>query len=329
MKRSLSVVFGAMALLLCGCKNTKQSNDDVVSQKYIHKYGYAVSKDEFEGNAYPGQVVTLLRSGVTLTATYENGVLHGPSTHTFPNSQTVESYYLYNHGNLVKEILYDVSGMPLREEVQLSPKRYLVTLWYNHGTPMSIEEFAHEELLEGQYFNGTNDLEAQVVKGKGTRVRRDIQGLLLYKDQIEEGYVAKRETFYPNGAPESVAFFNHGKLHGEKRTYAQSGEPLAIKEYIQGKLHGKTTVFNNGVKTIETLYLDGMKNGMERHFLDGEMVAQEILWENDRRHGPSRYFLGEEAQVEYYYDGSLIGQEKWEELSQIDAMISQISPDFR
>src|SRR3989304_2858734 len=90
MKGSLYLVLGAAALLLFGCKNNNQ-NDDVVSQRYVHKYGYAVSRDEFEAKQYPGQVITLLRNGVTVSSTYENGVLHGPTTHTFPNSQTVRS----------------------------------------------------------------------------------------------------------------------------------------------------------------------------------------------------------------------------------------------
>jgi len=328
MKGSLCFLFGAAALLFFGCKN-KNQNDDVVSQRYVHKYGYAVSRDEFETKKYPGQAITLMRNGVTISSTYENGVLHGPTTHTFPNSQTVETFYLYNQGNLVKEVLYDITGMPIREEVQMSPTRHATTLWYSNGTPMSMEEYAHEELLEGQYFTVANELEAQVVKGRGSRIRREQQGVLLYKDMIDEGYVTKRETFYPNGSPESIAFFDHGKLSGEKKTYTASGEPVAVKEYVNGKLHGKTTLFKNGTKVVETHYLDGMKNGLEIHYLDGEIVSQEILWENDKKHGPSRYFIDEIAKVEYYYDGKRVDEQKWQELSHIDEVISNISSEAK
>ncbi len=324
MHRFVFAIVGCCIVLLTGCyKNEKENN--VVSERYVHKYGYAVSKDEFKKKKYPGQAITFLKTGVTITSTYEDGVLHGPTTHTFPNSQTVEAYYLYNQGNLVKQILYDIYGMPLREEVQLSPSRFASTKWYTDGTPMSTEEYAGVELVEGQYFNRQNEIEARVEKGKGERVIRDIQGILLAKEEIDEGQISRRATFYGSGAPESIAFFMKGLLHGEKKSFAENGEPLAVKEYINGKLHGKTTFYKNGARSVEVHYLDGMKNGLEIHYLDGEAVAQEILWENDHRHGPSKYYVDGIAQVEYFYDGDLVSESKWKELNRLDQMIGQIS----
>jgi antitoxin component YwqK of YwqJK toxin-antitoxin module len=318
-------LLGFFGLFLAGCYNNKQESN-VVSTRYIHKYGYAVSKDEFEERKYPGQVVTALKNGVTITSTYENGVLHGLSRHTFPDSQTIETDYLYNQGSLVKVNVYDVTGLPLREEVVLSPTRSSSTKWYSTGTPLSIEEFAGEEIVEAQYFNLQNEVEAQVQKGKGTRVLRNIQGILLSKDNIEEGYVTKRETFYPNGSPESIAFYVRGVLHGEKKSFTENGEPLAVKEYIAGKLHGKTTFFKNGARYVDIHYLDGLKNGLEIHYIDGTVVSQEIVWENDHKHGPSKYYIEGIAQVEYYYDGDLVSEAKWKELNQLDDMINKISP---
>jgi len=328
MRSYLYFILGAVGLTLIGCGN-KKDNDPVVSQRYIHKYGYAVSKDEFENRKYPGQIITLLKNGVTITSNYENGVLHGVSTHTYPHSQTVESYYVYNQGRLVKEILYDISGMPVREEVQLSPTRYSITLWYADGTPMSIEEYTNQELLEGQYFTTHNDVEARVERGKGERICRDIKGVLLYRDQIAEGYVTKHETFFSNGSPESISYFYHEKLNGEKQIFTSNGEPLATKEYINGLLHGKTTLFKNGNKYLEVYYLDGKKNGLEIHYIDGEVISQEILWENDRRHGPSKYYVEGVAQTEYFYDGTLVTENKWRELNHIDEMIDQISSEAK
>ena len=319
-----------LALFVTSCERKPQETD-VVSQKYIHKYGYAVSQNEFEANHYPGQVITMLKNGVTITATYENGVLHGPCTHTFPNSQTIESYYLYNDGNLVKQLLYDIAGMPIREEVQLSPSRYTTTLWFKSGSPLCIEEFANQELLEGQYFTTNNDLESQVVKGKGIRVRRDPDGVLLYRDMIEEGLVTQRETLHPSGTPESIAFYQKGKLHGEKRSFTANGEPLAIQEYLHGKLYGKSTFYKNGVRDHEIYYLDGRKNGLEIHYIDGATVSQEILWENDQRHGPAKFYNvdGSIANVEYYYDGKIVSENRWKEYSRLDEVVSQISSSAR
>ena len=318
-------LLGCLSLLLAGCCK-KQQECNVLSTLYIHKYGNAVSKDEFEGKKYPGQVITVLKNGVTITTNYENGVLHGASTHTFPHSQTVETRLIYNQGSLVKETVFDVSGMPLREEVQLSPTRYVSTKWYDSGTPLSNEEYAGKELVDAQYFTPQNEVEARIEKGKGTRVVRDIQGVLLSREEFDEGYVSKRDTFYASGAPESTAYFVRGALHGEKKTFNESGEPLAVKEYIAGKLHGKTSFYKNGARSVDVHYLDGLKNGLEIHYVDGDIVSQEILWENDHKHGPCKYFVDGIAQVEYYYDGRSVSEEKWKELSQLDEMIGQISP---
>ncbi|CAM0117697.1 Lipoprotein [Rhabdochlamydiaceae symbiont of Dictyostelium giganteum] len=324
MRHLITPLLGSLTLLLTGCQR-QLSENPVVSERYFHKYGYAVSKNEFEDRKYPGQVITTLKTGITITSAYENGILHGPTTHTFPHSQTVESYFLYNQGNLVKQIQYNIHGMPLREELQLSPNRFSTTKWYEDGTPMSMEEYEGSQLHEGSYLSQNNEVETRVVGGKGTRLVKDQKGHLEAQEEIYHGYTVKRESFYPNGAPESIAYYTDGVLNGEKKLFTESGEPLAIKEYLNGKLHGKTTFFKNGLRTVEMHYLDGVKNGLEIHYIDGGTPSQEITWENDHKHGPSRYYAGGLAQLEYFYDGKLVSENRWHELNKLDNMIQQIN----
>lgn len=158
-------------LLLTSCRQT--SDNQVVSQRFVHKYGYAVTKEEWNEKNYPGQVITHLKNGVTITSTYENGVMHGPCTYTFPNSEVISAYELYNNGVKVKEIHYRENGMPKKEKIALSPTRYSETMWYSEGSPMSIEEFASDELTDGQYFTAKNELEAKIEKGNGVRIKRN------------------------------------------------------------------------------------------------------------------------------------------------------------
>jgi antitoxin component YwqK of YwqJK toxin-antitoxin module len=328
MRLASSLLFIAVLTLFTSCrKEDNDNNNSVVSKRYIHKYGYAVSQGEWEAHNYPGQVVTAMRDGVTVTTSYEHGILHGPSTYTFPHSQIVETYFLYNNGNLIKEIKYDRHGMPLREEVRLSPTRYTTTTWYANGSPLSVEEYASEELVEGQYFNAQNETEARVDKGTGKRIVRDMQGVLLSRDVIEKGFLVKRESFYANGAPQSIAHYTANKLDGERRIFSQEGEPLAIEEWKGGKLHGLVVTFENGVKLTEAFYLDGEKNGVERRYVDGDIISQEVSWENDKRHGPSVYYIDGQTRTEWYYDGSLVSQARFAEYDRLDEMISHISPD--
>ena len=117
MKYSFFAILGLLGLTVCGCKNNNQEND-VVSQRYVHKYGYAISQDDWEARNYPGQEVVTLRNGVTATTTYENGIQHGPTTLTYPNSQTVEHYYLYNLGNMI--LLFVIHHKPGVHYIYLS-----------------------------------------------------------------------------------------------------------------------------------------------------------------------------------------------------------------
>ncbi len=249
--------------------------------------------------------------------------------HIFIHSQTLESYFLYNNGEIVKEILYDIKGRPISETVQVSPNRHTVTLWYCDGCPLSIEEFAHGELLEGQYFTMQNETEARVEKGNGWRMRRDQQGTLLSKDAIASGYMVKRESFYPNGTPEGIASYIKNQLHGDRKTFTQTGEPLAIEEYLYGKLHGKSLYYKNGTKQVEVSYLHGQKNGKEIHYVDGVEIREEIDWENNKRHGATTYYIDGSANTLWFYDGNEVSQGRFKELDKLDEMISNISPSVQ
>lgn len=329
MKKSSFILLPvALSCLLASC-GSQQGTIQAVSTRYIHKYGYAVSKADWEKHRYPGQVITTLRDGVTITATYENGQLNGPTTHTYPNSQTVQHYFLYNQGSLVKEISYDLIGMPTQERVQLTPQRYTLTSWYQDGTPKSVENYANEELIEGEYLTQLNEIESRVEHGNGQRTTRNSLGILLAKDQIENGFLTKRDTFYASGMPESVATYIQNKLNGEKKIFAETGEPLAVEEFIQGKLHGKTTHFAGGIKQREIYYLHDMKNGPEIHYVDGDKIAQEILWSRDKRQGPTKYYIdGALATTEWYYDDKQVSEKKYAEFHQLDQLITQTATDF-
>ena len=254
----------------------------------------------------------------------ENGIKHGPTTHTFPHSQTVQYYALYNQGNKVKEVSYDPAGFPVEEWIQLSPTRYSITMWYKEGSPMLVEEFVGEELLEGQYFTASNELESRVEKGAGVRIRRDRTGVLLAKETFQEGYALQKDTFYPNGAPESIASYFQNALNGQKRTFSQTGEPLAIEEWVNDKLEGKSTYFRNGNRYVEITYHDGLKDGVERHFIDGEIVSQEIAWINNYKHGQSVFYADGKPESQWFYLGELVSKRKFDEFNRLDEIISHL-----
>lgn len=311
----------AIALMSCACQKNKK-DDEVISQRYVHKYGYAVSQEEWQEKNYPGQVITSLKNGVTITATYESSELNGPCSFTYPHSNIVEKYILYNQNIPVKEISYDISGMPTQEVVQLTQNRHCITTWYSDGVPKSIEEHTKDELIDGQYFTINHELEASVTKGKGSRIIRDLSGTLTCKDEIEEGLLSRRESFYANGSPESIATYSKGKLDGIRRTYAPKGEPLAVEEWANGHLHGTAAYYKNGTKELEVSYLYGKKNGLELQFTEEGTISHQISWVLGVKHGPEVFFLPTSVKTLWHYEDKEISQFRFNELTRLDAMIS-------
>lgn len=325
MKRPLFILVSGTAFILSGCVHDNSDKTSIISKRYIHKYGYPVPKEEWQEHNYPGQVITVLSDGVTVTATYENGKLNGPTTYTFPHSQAIEKCIVYNQGQKVKETTYNPNSMPIQEWIQLSPQRYSLTTWYVEGCPMMVEEYAGNELIEGQYFTTLNETEAHVEKGYGTRISRDPLGTLLSKETIEEGYAVKKETYYSNGSPESISYYSLGKLHGNKQTFTTNGEPLAVEEWVNGQLHGKATYFRNGNRYLEISYLHGQKNGPERHYIDGDILSQEISWENDLKHGATIQYIDSDFQQQWFYAGEPVSKKKFDEYNRMDQMVADIS----
>lgn len=323
MKAKLYLLLGAAALATFGCQNSKKKQHaDVVSERYIHKYGYDVSREEWLSNDYPGQVITTLKNGVTVVASYESGILHGETSYTFPHSQTLESLHTYEKGNLVKKTSFDVRGMPFREESYLSPTRVRSKYWYDSGTPKCVEETNEADLIEGEYFTMKNELESRVTGGHGERSIRDKHGVLCAKESIARGQIAKRETFHPNGSPHIIMSFDSGLTHGEKRVFAETGEPLSIENFSEGKLDGVCTYFQNGVKYLEIEYESGIKNGIERHFIDGDTLSHETHWIDNMRHGPSTYYFDGLSKVEWFYNNAKVSKGKYEELLEREKMIT-------
>lgn len=315
MKRFIPFVLPLLALFAVGCHNSsRDSEDQVVSKRFIHKYGYDVSKEEWETASYPGQVITTLRNGITVTASYEDGILNGPTTYTYPHSQTTESLNIYERGNLVKKTSYNIRGVPQKEEVFLSPSHVKVTRWYTAGTPLSVEEYHNTELLEGEYYNRNNEVEFRVSKGSGMRITRDQHEQMVAKETIENGYPVLRETFHPHGVPHAIIPLSGGKIHGEKRIFAPSGEPISSETYKLSVLNGPATYFQNGCRYLEVSYKNGLRHGAERHFVDGETIVEETQWYEGNKHGSSIVFFDGMSKTRWYYNNTPVTKERYREL---------------
>ena len=319
-----------LGLCVTGCKKNNQNQQaSVISERYIHKYGYDVSKDEWAGATYPGQVITTLRNGVTITSSYEDGILNGPTTYTFPHSNTIESIHYFEHGHLIKKISYSIRGVPAKEIIYLGVDHVKTTMWYPNGTPMSVEEYIGNQLIEAEYYNTYNETEYRVKSGKGERVSKNELGKVIMKELIDGGAVVVKETYHPNGSPESIIPYHNGMVHGHKKLFAVTGEPLYIETWSLNSMDGLATYFQNGCKYLEVVYRNGRKDGVERHYIDGEHLVEETNWASGKKHGPSTIYHDGMSKTEWYYNDENVSQARFDELCERERSISTMNERSR
>lgn len=273
----------------------------MVSQRYIHKYGFDVSKNEWNERESDGKVVTLLENGVKVTESFENGVLHGPSSYTFPQSNTPEKIAIYDQGTLMKEVINDKKGVPIQEVAYEFDNRKVVTFWDQNGAPLSVEEYENDSLVEGSYYNSLGEVESTIENGTGLRVKRDRLGKLLLKDQMEKSNLVQRITFHPNGEIESISQFDNYLLHGEQKIFTPNGDLNMITQWNKGVLDGQKICYRDGIPFLEIPYANGKKNGVEKRFDDEGRLISETAYMDDLKHGPSIAYIGKESKTNWFY----------------------------
>ncbi len=325
MNKNGYLLLASAALTLVACGEDERNSKDVISQRYIHKYGYDVPREEWETQNIPGQLLTTKKGGVSIATSFEDGELHGSKTETYPHSQTVRLEEQYHRGTLKSRTEYSIRGIKQKEEVYLAPEHIVTITWYPNGTPKSREETSYGQLISGQYYTASNELDSRIENGSGEKISRNQNGDILSKEIYNLGEVTYLETYYPNNSPHTATSFQKGQIHGDKKIFSMSGEPLAVEKWQHGKLNGLATYYQNGYKYREVPYVHGQKMGTERQYLDGEVLIEETLWENDVKHGPSIVYYDGIARTSWYFEGNKVTRHKFEVLSDRNAYITAMS----
>jgi antitoxin component YwqK of YwqJK toxin-antitoxin module len=318
MRRTIS----GLTVLLAGCFSSGEN--PILSQKYVHKYGFEVTPGEWNEREGDGQIVELLVSGVKVSRSYENGVLHGKTSYTYPHSSVVEKVQVYDQGNLLKETLNDSRGVPVREEIYEFDDRKIITEWDENGAPLSIEEYSNGSLVDGKYYTTSHELEGQVEGGYGERVKRERSGLLLSRDTIQGGEVIAKTTYHPSGEVHTISHFKNDQLHGEQLKFTSTGKPLMKLHWDHGVLNGDKIVYRNGIKVAEIPYVNGQKEGMEIHFDDLGNLTAEIEWQKDKKHGCSKFYTDDATEHEWFYRGQAVSLGEYEMFANRDRLVADL-----
>lgn len=313
MKKNLLTALVLMVIILPACQHRR--NNEVVKVTFMHKYGVPVDEAAWYKQGQNGQLIELCNDGVTASKSYLQGVLHGESTYTFPNSSTIQYKEHYDEGILVAKSENYPSGAPHFEERFEDKHRTKITSWYEQGTPCAIESYIDGYLVHGEYKNIYNEIESRVSEGSGVRLQRGQDGTLIAKEKIENGAKVESTTFYANGEPKSVTPYENGLIHGRCRTFFAGALPRSVEEWVHGYQEGTTLLYQNGEKTASLSYVHGKREGVSYAYRDGTTIAEEITWKNDKMHGMRVLHLGEgETKVEWYIENDLVNKPTFDRL---------------
>ena len=324
MKRHSITLAVFSGLVLTSCREGA-SPDQVVSQTFVHKYGFNVSQEEWDARSQDGQIVEQLKSGVKVTRTYENGQLHGPTSYTYPNSSVVEKVFVYDQGNLLKETAFDETGVSIREDLYEFDDRNVITLWSNRGIPLSVEEYENHVLVEGKYYSPDHELEAKVEGGNGERTKRTREGILVSKDRIHDGALTERASYHPNGELHTLSHYENYQLHGPQVKYAASGRPLMELAWKHGVMDGQKILYRNGMRVAEIPYVEGVKHGTEYHYDDLGNMISETVWVNDKKHGCSKSYHEEGVDVAWFHHGMEVDAQKFMLLESREELLAEMN----
>jgi antitoxin component YwqK of YwqJK toxin-antitoxin module len=167
-------------------------------------------------------------------------------------------------------------------------------------------------------------LEAAVEAGAGTRIKRDRTGLLISSDEMENGMIAGRTTYHPNGNVHTISHYHNYQLHGSQMKYTASGKPLMEMNWKDGILDGSKIIYRNGSVIAVVPFVNGKKEGTEFHYDDLGNLTAEITWRADKKHGVSHLHAEEATDTEWFFRGQSVEAEKFKTLDERDQIASEL-----
>lgn len=308
------ILFLSATVLLTSCRSNR--SQDIVKVEYLHEYGVRVHEADWVRQGKNGQIMSLNSDDVTIMQTFENGVLQGETTYTFPHSSILHRKEMYTQGILMSRIENYPTGVPMKQEKFVNEKVSEVIIWHEQGTPKSIEKLDNGLLMQAEYRNLDNEIEYRIMQGHGIRPRYSQTGELIGKDTISNGQLVEAIAFYPNMEPKSVSPYQNGLIQGTRLTFLPGGIPLTNEQWLHGVQEGITIEYVNGEKVAEIPYVKGKKEGLALYYRKGEELVEKISWKNDVMHGPRILYIDDQAtKIQYYLDGEIVSRPAYERLS--------------
>lgn len=150
---------------------------------------------------------------------------------------------------------------------------------------------------------------------------------VVYKKDASRPYTGRAYDLWSGGTLKEERFYKRGHLNGVYTWYYENGEKSRQLNYLNGVKSGKeTTWFQGGVLAGETPWKDDKENGRAVKYYENGQKKWEIIYQNGAEQQTARYWYddgrkrmevdykdGKENGLRREWDptGKLIKEEKW------------------
>ncbi len=203
----------------------------------------------------------------------------------------------------------------MRLKLILSTYMLLSCLCFNAKAQNRIDDKGHKQGRWIEYYNDKNEHTDSSLatyytvrvykKGKqfGEATRYETNRINLYdRDGLKTGVWIEYYNGYDQPAEAASAtyytraVYKGGKPYGKIKRYSMPGEDktgdklLGEKKYFDGKLNETRLYHENGKLYIETPYIDGKKNGLEKTYYESGILEVETPYAAGKRNGTERRY---------------------------------------
>ncbi len=159
MKLSHSIYFLILLGSMSSCQN-RNCSDEVVCET-VHRYGVPLAPSDWSDRGQCGQVMSMRKDGVSVVRNYDNGILHGECTYTFPHRDFIHKKEFYDQGHLTQDQIHYTSGLPQIHTHYEDSNRQSSTIWFESGAPHAHEKVENGQLIQGDYYDAEQHVDSR------------------------------------------------------------------------------------------------------------------------------------------------------------------------
>ncbi len=232
-----------------------------------------------------------------LIINYQNGLKHG-FRKSFEDSTLVSAeYFIQDKKDSISLFYYPTGQVHKKIPFENGKEEGQGFVYREDGTIIELRTYRSGVLVRNQFINKLDEL--------GRKEGRYIE-------------------FYPDGTMKWEGYFKQDLKHGYFKYYFEDGTLKTTERYENGvliedpkasKIRLLSTFDENGNKTAEGTYRNGIKDGIHRVFNDSGQVVQSFLYSMGTKIAEGVYDEEGRRQgfwKEFYPDGTLMSEGKYE-----------------